>query len=162
MRFPNLFLACAFLLGETLGALAQSSVPNDQAPAQTGDARDSTNESICLMVEAAARANTLPLDFFARIIWQESRFQPQAVGPLTRSGARAQGIAQFMPSTACSIRSIRLKRCPSQPNSWPSCGVNSAISDWRLPPTTPARSASVISSPGRAACRRRPAATCWR
>ena len=52
------------------------------------------------MVEAAARANALPLDFFARIIWQESRFQPQAVGPATRTGERAQGIAQFMPGTA--------------------------------------------------------------
>jgi hypothetical protein len=42
----------------------------------------------------------LPLEFFARVIWQESRFQPDVVGPRTRSGARAQGIAQFMPRTA--------------------------------------------------------------
>ena len=42
----------------------------------------------------------LPLEFFARVIWQESRFQPDAVGPVTRSGQRAQGIAQFMPGTA--------------------------------------------------------------
>jgi len=34
------------------------------------------------------------------VIWQESRFQPEVVGPLTRSGGRAQGIAQFMPGTA--------------------------------------------------------------
>jgi len=52
------------------------------------------------MIESAARANELPLEFFARVIWQESRFQPDAVGPLTRSGERAQGIAQFMPRTA--------------------------------------------------------------
>ena len=52
------------------------------------------------MVEAAARANNLPLEFFARVIWQESRFQSDAVGPMTRSGQRAQGIAQFMPGTA--------------------------------------------------------------
>jgi soluble lytic murein transglycosylase-like protein len=52
------------------------------------------------MVEAAARAHGLPLEFFARVIWQESRFQPNAVGPVTRSGQRAQGIAQFMPRTA--------------------------------------------------------------
>ena len=52
------------------------------------------------MIEAAARANGLPLEFFARVIWQESRFQPDAVGPVTRSGDRAQGIAQFMPGTA--------------------------------------------------------------
>jgi hypothetical protein len=52
------------------------------------------------MIESAARANDLPLEFFARVIWQESRFQPSAVGPRTRSGDRAQGIAQFMPRTA--------------------------------------------------------------
>ena len=34
------------------------------------------------------------------MIWQESRFQPGVVGPRTRSGERAQGIAQFMPRTA--------------------------------------------------------------
>jgi hypothetical protein len=55
---------------------------------------------MCLMIESAARANDLPLEFFARVIWQESRFQSDAVGPVTRSGQRAQGIAQFMPGTA--------------------------------------------------------------
>src|SRR5580698_2438835 len=59
-----------------------------------------TREAVCLMIEAAARANDLPLEFFARVIWQESRFQSDAVGPITRSGQRAQGIAQFMPGTA--------------------------------------------------------------
>ncbi|MGJ5179516.1 transglycosylase SLT domain-containing protein [Bradyrhizobium oligotrophicum] len=59
-----------------------------------------TREAICLMIESAARANDLPLEFFARVIWQESRFQSDAVGPVTRSGQRAQGIAQFMPGTA--------------------------------------------------------------
>jgi len=57
-------------------------------------------EALCLMLEAAAKANDLPLEFFARVIWQESRFQTNAVGPVTRSGKRAQGIAQFMPGTA--------------------------------------------------------------
>jgi hypothetical protein len=65
------------------------------------NARDSgTREAICLMIESAAKANDLPLEFFARVIWQESRFQSNAVGPLTRSGQRALGIAQFMPGTA--------------------------------------------------------------
>jgi len=59
-----------------------------------------TSEAICLMIESAARANDLALEFFARVIWQESRFQSDAVGPVTRSGQRAQGIAQFMPGTA--------------------------------------------------------------
>ena len=61
---------------------------------------DSTQNSICLMLESAARAHDLPLEFFARLIWRESRFRSKAVGPRTRRGTRAQGIAQFMPGTA--------------------------------------------------------------
>src|SRR5262249_4788760 len=67
-------------------------------PARTGDV--DVRESLCLMIESAARAHNLPLEFFARVIWQESRFQADVVGPRTRSGDRAQGIAQFMPRTA--------------------------------------------------------------
>ena len=55
-----------------------------QKPAD--NASESTRESICLIIESAARANDLPLEFFARVIWQESRFQSDAVGPLTRGG----------------------------------------------------------------------------
>ena len=57
-------------------------------------------DSLCLMLQSAATANKLPLPFLARVIWRESRFDPGAVGPATRSGAHAQGIAQFMPGTA--------------------------------------------------------------
>jgi hypothetical protein len=56
------------------------------------------------MIESAARANDLPIDYFARVIWQESHFQPDVVGPRTRNGQRAQGIAQFMPETAAERR----------------------------------------------------------
>jgi hypothetical protein len=63
-----------------------------------------TREAMCLMIESAARSQGLPLEFFARVIWQESRFQSDAVGPMTRSGQRAQGIAQFMPGTASERR----------------------------------------------------------
>jgi hypothetical protein len=57
-------------------------------------------QSMCLLVESAAMAHELPVEFFARVIWQESRFQTDAVGPRTRSGDRAEGVAQFMPRTA--------------------------------------------------------------
>jgi hypothetical protein len=70
--------------------------PPKPEPAKETD----TREAMCLMIESAARAQDLPLEFFARVIWQESRFQSDAVGPVTRSGQRAQGIAQFMPGTA--------------------------------------------------------------
>ena len=54
-----------------------------------------STESICSALAAAAAQNDLPTDFFARLIWQESRFDPAAV-----SRAGAQGVAQFMPGTA--------------------------------------------------------------
>src|SRR6478752_3850551 len=66
-------------------------------PAKTSGAAQT---SICMLLESAARANDLPVEFFARVIWQESRFRSDAVGPVTRSGRRALGIAQFMPGTA--------------------------------------------------------------
>src|SRR5512141_1637182 len=74
-----------------------------QRPAENARETD-TREAMCLMIESAARANDLPLEFFARVIWQESRFQSDAVGPVTRNGQRAQGIAQFMPGTASERR----------------------------------------------------------
>ncbi len=54
-----------------------------------------TADDICRAIEQDAAENNLPVEFFARVIWQESRFNAQAV---SRKGA--QGIAQFMPQTA--------------------------------------------------------------
>jgi hypothetical protein len=47
-------------------------------------------DSVCLMIEAAGRAHDLPLEFFARVIWQESRFRPDTVGPRRRNGESAK------------------------------------------------------------------------
>ena len=88
---------------EDAGEATRSSVEEPAIPAQkpAEAARESdAREAMCLMIESAARAQDLPLEFFARVIWQESRFRSDAVGPVTRSGQRAQGIAQFMPGTA--------------------------------------------------------------
>jgi Transglycosylase SLT domain/SPOR domain len=76
----------------------QDKVEPQTAPVTIQDT--DTREAMCLMIESAAKAHDLPLEFFARVIWQESRFQSDAVGPVTRSGQRAEGIAQFMPGTA--------------------------------------------------------------
>jgi len=84
---------------------AETSEPEPAAPAEEQKpGRTSYQDSICLMIESAARDHGLPVDFFARVIWRESRFQPDAIGPVTRSGQRAQGIAQFMPGTAAERR----------------------------------------------------------
>ena len=50
---------------------------------------------VCRAIGRYSRAWQLPEAFFARLIWQESRFDPSAL-----SIAGAQGIAQFIPSTA--------------------------------------------------------------
>ncbi|HYI27959.1 MAG TPA: transglycosylase SLT domain-containing protein, partial [Bradyrhizobium sp.] len=86
-------------------APATGNASKDKAEKPADSARETdTREAMCLMIESAAKANELPLEFFARVIWQESRFQSDAVGPVTRSGQRAQGIAQFMPGTASERR----------------------------------------------------------
>jgi soluble lytic murein transglycosylase-like protein len=54
-----------------------------------------TADDICRAIEQSAGENGLPVEFFARVIWQESRFNALAV-----SNKGAQGIAQFMPRTA--------------------------------------------------------------
>ena len=58
------------------------------------DAQPSVGD-ICRALAQAAADNELPEEFFTRLIWQESRFDPAATSP-----AGAQGIAQFMPQTA--------------------------------------------------------------
>src|SRR5690242_16108586 len=81
--------------------LASALVALGMASLLAGNARgEDSKHALCLMLESAAKANDLPLPFLARVIWRESHFNPRAVGPLTRSGLRAQGIAQFMPYTA--------------------------------------------------------------
>jgi hypothetical protein len=80
------------------GPVDSTAPPSAATPPAAG--RADLRDSVCMMIEAAARAQNLPLEFFARVIWQESRFQADVVGPRTRSGDRAQGIAQFMPRTA--------------------------------------------------------------
>lgn len=54
-----------------------------------------TIHRICDLIETHATRHGLPTDFFARLIWKESRFDSNALSP-----AGAQGIAQFMPGTA--------------------------------------------------------------
>jgi hypothetical protein len=71
---------------------------NPQANASSGKApsiADTSGVSDCGTLENAAATQGLPIDFFTRLIRQESNFDPKAV-----SRAGAQGIAQFMPGTA--------------------------------------------------------------
>ncbi len=57
--------------------------------------KDFFNADLCRAIEISADTHAIPADFFARLIWRESLFRPEAV-----SHKGAEGIAQFMPSTA--------------------------------------------------------------
>jgi hypothetical protein len=70
---------------------AASDIEADQAPPDSIDA-------LCKALLASAVDNGLPVPFFANLIWQESRFQHDAV-----SSAGALGIAQFMPEVAIEV-----------------------------------------------------------
>lgn len=66
-------------------AFAATKAPNLKAYAK----------SVCAAVDKASASNNLDRNFFARLLWKESLFDPRAVSP-----KGAQGIAQFMPGTA--------------------------------------------------------------
>jgi len=58
-------------------------------------ATDNFNDGLCQALEHFANRQSVPPDFFARLIWRESLFRPDAVSP-----KGAEGVAQFMPATA--------------------------------------------------------------
>jgi len=70
---------------------AMAAAPCDAAPA----AMETLDQSVCRTIERSAQTARLPVEFVTRIIWRESSFRP---GVVSRAGA--EGIAQFMPSTA--------------------------------------------------------------
>lgn len=66
-----------------------AAVPGEETPQPPSAA------TVCDLIEEAAARHGLPVTFFTRLIWKESRFRALAVSP-----KGAQGIAQFMPATA--------------------------------------------------------------
>jgi len=78
-------LAAGFVTCFTTPAFADGAAP----------ATDNALATLCGIVETAAMKEGLPINFFTRLIWRESAFQPGAVSP-----AGARGVAQFMPHTA--------------------------------------------------------------
>lgn len=109
-RFPvracALFAALAFMAfpGEKTAHAAEGSdiktivPPANPAPASAKSGlsqRAAMMKKACEEILLSAKTFQLPKQFLLRLIWQESRFNPQAV-----SHAGAMGIAQFMPGTA--------------------------------------------------------------
>lgn len=64
-------------------------------PARAEATGSSLVARVCNLIALHADQNGLPRDFLARLLWTESRFNPNAVSP-----KGAEGIAQFMPGTA--------------------------------------------------------------
>jgi len=83
--------------GEDQKPTTEAGAPPESPEAKTPTPKTPNPKTpdLCEALGAAATANELPVDFFTRLIWQESRFKPDAV-----SQKGAQGIAQFMPATA--------------------------------------------------------------
>ena len=76
--------------------IAEGSFPSaTAAPSIMINPKSANSDQNCLALAKAAAAHDLPLDFFVRLIRQESNFDPNSV-----SHKGAQGIAQFMPGTA--------------------------------------------------------------
>jgi soluble lytic murein transglycosylase-like protein len=105
-RILGLLLACALAVanepakaqaGATPPApeIMESAQPSTASEPNGAAAQTPTAGDVCRVLEQSAAENALPVEFFARVIWQESRFDARAVSP-----KGAQGIAQFMPRTA--------------------------------------------------------------
>lgn len=82
-------------LGRILCRILGSALLGAVLCAPMASAEESTAQTICRLIEAAAQVHDLPSAFFTRLIWRESSFRPHVT-----SRAGAQGIAQFMPGTA--------------------------------------------------------------
>ncbi len=90
-RLRQLGLIAAFLLLPSLDGWSADN-PSVSTPAKPPTP---TVSQICAAIATHADGHGVPRDFFARLIWKESRFDVEATSPVG-----AQGIAQFMPGTA--------------------------------------------------------------
>ena len=130
-----------------------------RAYADAGPETDNALATLCGIVEASAKAEGLPVDFFTKLIWRESSFRPNAVSP-----AGAQGVAQFMPGTANERGLIDpfdpASAIPASARFLNELSSASAIWAWRRRPITRARRRSPAGLPGRARFPSRRRTTC--
>ena len=95
-RLAGTLLTSVLALGNAhANAQAGATPPTEPNEIAQPAAQPPTADDVCRTLEQAAADNALPVGFFARVIWQESRFNARAV-----SSKGAKGIAQFMPHTA--------------------------------------------------------------
>jgi len=111
LRIWTTLLVAGLLLVEAQGPVRAAAPANERfchtLTRDDGRQRDicislaTFDADVCRAISTFANVWRLPKGFLARLIWQESRFDPAAVSP-----AGAEGIAQFMPGTG-RIRGVR-------------------------------------------------------
>src|SRR4051812_43039768 len=74
------------------------SVVGEAVRQATEPVQELPKNDFCSALKEAAESSSIPIGFFARLLWQESRFRSSEV-----SSAGAQGVAQFMPGTAAEV-----------------------------------------------------------
>ena len=86
IRFAGPLLAWALVLG-SVHALAQAgATPPREEHNESTSRQPPTADDVCRTLEEAAAENGLPVEFFARVIWQESRFNARALSPRVGCG----------------------------------------------------------------------------
>lgn len=95
-RLAVLVLIVLFAAVPGAGSLpARAETADAEGPAEPEAKPELSRVTICSLIDAAAARHDLPVEYFTRLIWKESRFRQDALSP-----KGAQGIAQFMPGTA--------------------------------------------------------------
>jgi soluble lytic murein transglycosylase-like protein len=100
LRIAGPLLGFALALANTPANAQAGATPATPRPFSASElhepsAQPPTADDICHALEQGAAENAIPVEFFARVIWQESRFDAHAISP-----KGAASIAQFMPRTA--------------------------------------------------------------
>lgn len=89
LKFCTVTLGCLIAGTLAAGAVAPPSSPKPMIR------KEHFAKDVCGVIWRQSELHGLPAAFFARLIWKESLFNPNALSP-----KGAQGIAQFMPGTA--------------------------------------------------------------
>jgi len=88
-------MAASSAAEQLFGDLRGGAAPSVDRRPETGVSND-----LSAMADAAAQRHGIDPRFFRGVIQTESSWNPGALGPITKSGERAVGLGQVMPSTA--------------------------------------------------------------
>ena len=76
LRFVACVLFVILLTATGLKAQEPADISDRAAVPNRDETSRQVQQSVCLLLESAANANGLPVEFFVRLIWRESRFRP--------------------------------------------------------------------------------------